>query len=265
VLDQSRLVTLTQPRRVHPEHRPAVAQQHVRAHPGADADPHPELFEALPSQRGRLVLAGLDLPTRKLPATRHFRRIGSGTRKYPAISDDGCANDDPWDSPFDVHGRQACQMSDRLGETRRPVGHETGELSTWTRRVVPSRLAGTKGNEEASIRPQAGNDAWEVAMRSRRGEHHADYLTDALSLLDGWTRDGREFKRTLPLDESQHAALTERIKVVADALQLRPQVRRQDGHTQIRLCTPDDGALSDGEVTLAARIEAMYRTIVHPA
>jgi 4a-hydroxytetrahydrobiopterin dehydratase len=131
--------------------------------------------------------------------------------------------------------------------------------------VVPSRLAGTKGNEEASIRPQAGNDAWEVAMRSRRGEHHMDYLTDALSLLDGWTRDGREFKRTLPLDESQHAALTERIKVVADALQLRPQVRRQDGHTQIRLCTPDDGALSDGEVTLAARIEAMYRTIVHPA
>jgi 4a-hydroxytetrahydrobiopterin dehydratase len=122
-----------------------------------------------------------------------------------------------------------------------------------------------KGNEEASIRPQAGNDAWEVAMRSRRGEHHTDYLTDALSLLDGWTRDGREFKRTLPLDESQHAALTERIKVVADALQLRPQVRRQDGHTQIRLCTPDDGALSDGEVTLAARIEAMYRTIVHPA
>jgi pterin-4a-carbinolamine dehydratase len=91
-----------------------------------------------------------------------------------------------------------------------------------------------------------------------------DYLTDALSLLEGWTRDGREFRRTLRLDDSQHAALTERIQVVADALQLRPQVRRQDGDTQIRLCTPD-GALSDGEVTLAARIEAMYRTITRPA
>ena len=102
-------------------------------------------------------------------------------------------------------------------------------------------------------------------MRSRRREHHMDYLTDALSLLDGWTRDGTEFRRTLRLDESQHAALAERIKVVADALQLRPQVRRLDGDTQIRLRTPDDGTLSDGEVTLAARIEAMYRTIVHPA
>ena len=102
-------------------------------------------------------------------------------------------------------------------------------------------------------------------MRARKGGDHADYLTDALSLLDGWIRDGQEFRRTLPLDDTQHAALTERIKVVADALQLRPQVRRLDGHTQIRLRTPDDGSLSDGEVTLAARIEAMYRTLTHPA
>jgi 4a-hydroxytetrahydrobiopterin dehydratase len=117
-------------------------------------------------------------------------------------------------------------------------------------------------NDEASIRPQAGNDAWEVAMRVRRGRDHVDYLTDALSLLDGWTRDGREFRRTLRLDDSQHAALTERIQVVADALQLRPHVRRRDGQTQIRLCTPDEGALSNGEVTLAARIEDLYRSIV---
>jgi 4a-hydroxytetrahydrobiopterin dehydratase len=102
-------------------------------------------------------------------------------------------------------------------------------------------------------------------MRARRSDKPADYLADALSLLGGWTRDGREFRRTLPLDDSQHAALAERIKVVADALQLRPQVRRQDGHTQIKLCTPDDGALSDGEVTLATRIEAMYQTIAQTA
>ncbi|MGC9671492.1 4a-hydroxytetrahydrobiopterin dehydratase [Planosporangium sp. 12N6] len=102
-------------------------------------------------------------------------------------------------------------------------------------------------------------------MRVRRSGKRADYLTDALSLLDGWTRDGREFRRTLPLDDSQHAALAERIKVVADALQLRPQVRRLDGHTQIKLCTHEDGTLSDGEVTLAARIEAMYQTIAQTA
>ena len=102
-------------------------------------------------------------------------------------------------------------------------------------------------------------------MRARRSDRPEDYLTDALSLLHGWTRDGREFRRTLRLDDSQHAALAERIKVVADALQVRPHLRRLDGHTQIRLCTPDDGVLSDGEVTLAARIEAMYQKIAPSA
>ena len=87
------------------------------------------------------------------------------------------------------------------------------------------------GDEEASIRPQAGNDAWEVAMRAkRRGlDEDTDYLSDALSLLKGWSREGRYFRRTLRLDESQHAALAERIKVVADALQVHPDVRRLDG------------------------------------
>jgi 4a-hydroxytetrahydrobiopterin dehydratase len=88
-----------------------------------------------------------------------------------------------------------------------------------------------------------------------------DYLSDAFALLAGWTRDGREIKRTLRLDDVQHAALTERIKVVADALQLRPEIRRFNGQTQIRLGTPEGSALTPGEVTLAARIEDAYRTI----
>lgn len=95
----------------------------------------------------------------------------------------------------------------------------------------------------------------------RSGGPSRDYLSDALTLLAGWTSDGREIRRTLPLDDTQHAALTERIKVVADALQVRPQIRRQDGHTQIRLGTPDGSALTAGEVTLAARIEDAYRTV----
>jgi 4a-hydroxytetrahydrobiopterin dehydratase len=88
-----------------------------------------------------------------------------------------------------------------------------------------------------------------------------DYLSDALALLEGWTRDGRDLRRTLHLDDCQHAALAERIKVVADALQLRPDVRRLDGHTQIKLRTPEGDGLSPGEITLAARIEDLYRTI----
>ena len=92
--------------------------------------------------------------------------------------------------------------------------------------------------------------------------HQRDYLSDALALLAGWTRDGREIKRTLRLDDSQHAALTERIKVVSDALQLRPEIRRLNGHTQIRLGSAEDAALTPGAVTLAARIEDAYRAVI---
>ncbi|GAA0718575.1 4a-hydroxytetrahydrobiopterin dehydratase [Dactylosporangium roseum] len=99
-------------------------------------------------------------------------------------------------------------------------------------------------------------------MRARWSDDHRDYLSDALALLQGWTHDGGEIRRTLHLDDSQHAALTERMKVVADALQVRPDVRRLDGRTQIRLHIPGTADLSPGEVTLAARIEDMYKTII---
>jgi pterin-4a-carbinolamine dehydratase len=88
-----------------------------------------------------------------------------------------------------------------------------------------------------------------------------DDLRDALGQLTEWIGDARELRRTMRLDESEHAALTERIKVVSDALQLRPDVRRRDGLTQICLRTPDGGALTAGEVRLAARIEDAYRSI----
>lgn len=98
-------------------------------------------------------------------------------------------------------------------------------------------------------------------MRASWGtRRRGDYLTDALTLLAGWARDEHEITRTLPLDDTEHAALTERIKVVADALQLQPEIRRRDGQTRIRLAMPE-GDLTAGEVTMAARIEDAYRTI----
>jgi len=95
----------------------------------------------------------------------------------------------------------------------------------------------------------------------RKDESEADYLNDALRVLAGWIREGCEIKRTLRLDDAQHAALTERIMVLADAVQLRPHIRRLNGHTQIRLDTPDSPALTAGQVALAARIEDAYRSI----
>src|SRR4029450_4132333 len=102
-------------------------------------------------------------------------------------------------------------------------------------------------------------------MRARKERAvRSDYLSDALTLLQGWTRDGVQLKRVLPCDDSQHAALTERIKVAADTLRIRPSIRRTDGHTQICLGDRDGDTLTDGEVALAARIEDFYRTVTAP-
>jgi 4a-hydroxytetrahydrobiopterin dehydratase len=122
----------------------------------------------------------------------------------------------------------------------------------------------TDHDDMATVWPQAGNDAkGGAAMRARRRRTNGtDYLSDALALLSGWTRDGVQLKRELACDDSQHAALTERIKVAADTLHIRPSIRRLDGHTQILLGDRDGEAITDGEVTLAARIEDFYRTVV---
>jgi 4a-hydroxytetrahydrobiopterin dehydratase len=88
-----------------------------------------------------------------------------------------------------------------------------------------------------------------------------DDLRDALGQLTEWTGDAREIRRTMRLDETQHAALAERIQVVAEAYELRPDVRWRDGFTHVCLRTPDGGSLTTGEVTLAARIEDAYRSV----
>jgi pterin-4a-carbinolamine dehydratase len=87
-----------------------------------------------------------------------------------------------------------------------------------------------------------------------------DFLRDALSRLTGWSGDCTEIRRTFKIDESQHADLTERAKVVADALSLRADIRRVDNCTQVRICDPGNG-LTAREVALAARIEDAYRTV----
>ncbi|GGK00519.1 hypothetical protein GCM10010123_33040 [Pilimelia anulata] len=94
---------------------------------------------------------------------------------------------------------------------------------------------------------------WSISRRP-------DYLSEAFALLAGWARQGREIHRSLALDDSQHAAFTERITVIADVLQIRPRVHRHDGHTLIRLHSPDE-ALHPGTVAMAARIEDVYRAV----
>ncbi len=85
-------------------------------------------------------------------------------------------------------------------------------------------------------------------------------LRDALAQLGGWTGDAHQIHRTLELDEAQHADLTERIKVFADAMHLRPLIRRYNGRTEIRLGGPEQ-VITATEVAFAARVEDAYRTV----
>ena len=102
-------------------------------------------------------------------------------------------------------------------------------------------------------------------MRTPRGTMRNDYLDDALALLAGWQRGDDTLTRTLPIDDAQHAALTERIKVAADALRIQPRISRQNGATEIRLDAPEGGSLTASEVTMAARIEDAYRAVTGQA
>ena len=88
-----------------------------------------------------------------------------------------------------------------------------------------------------------------------------DDLRDALGLLKEWIGDNREIRRTMLLDDSEHAAFAERVKVVSEALEVNPLVRRDNGYTYVCLRTADGGALTAGEVSLAARIEDAYRSV----
>ncbi|GAA2515031.1 pterin dehydratase [Pilimelia columellifera] len=103
---------------------------------------------------------------------------------------------------------------------------------------------------------------------SWRAGRRPDYLSEALALLSGWRSDGPLLRRDLTLSDSEHAALTERIQVAADALQVRPQVRRTAGQTVIKLdARHDDGrgptpSLTPNAVAFAARIEHAYRAVL---
>ena len=96
-----------------------------------------------------------------------------------------------------------------------------------------------------------------------RSRSERDYLSDALTVLDEWVREGQRIRRCLPLDDSQHAALTERVKIVADMLHLRPEVHRTAGQTEIIVGARDGSPITEGDVTLAARIEEAYRTVTN--
>lgn len=92
-----------------------------------------------------------------------------------------------------------------------------------------------------------------------RTEQDDNVLLDALRELNGWEADDNRLTRTLPLDESQHAALAEQIKIFADTLNVHPDVSRSDHATLIVLNRA--GGVSITDVTFAGRVESAYLAI----
>jgi 4a-hydroxytetrahydrobiopterin dehydratase len=92
-----------------------------------------------------------------------------------------------------------------------------------------------------------------------RTEQGDNVLRDALRELNGWVADDGRLVRSLPLDESQHAALAEQIKIFADTLNVRPDVSRSDEATLIVLGS--HGGVSITDVTFAGRVESAYLTL----
>lgn len=138
------------------------------------------------------------------------------------------------------------------------IGRSVDKRSTGHETKVTKKRPGRRRFGHKPVRRQGG-----MAVRGlwgRRG--NTDAVSEALSVLTEWTRDGRQLRRTLALSEAQHAALTERVKVVADALRVRPVIRRINGHTQIALGSRDGDPLTESDITLAARIEDAYRAII---
>jgi 4a-hydroxytetrahydrobiopterin dehydratase len=88
-----------------------------------------------------------------------------------------------------------------------------------------------------------------------------EIVHNVLAQLDGWQGDVRGIHRTLDITDAEHADLTERIKVVADAMRLRPSLRRESGRTTIHLDPANGDRVGPAEVTLAARIESAYRSV----
>src|SRR5918993_4752717 len=117
--------------------------------------------------------------------------------------------------PFGAHEAPACQINWKIGCRRRPLGHHKTEMWAWTCWPVSERLCTPTMTRWRQFGHKPATTPLEVyrvrALWNARAR--ADYLSDALAHLTGWTQEDRQLRRTFTLDDTQHADLTERIKV----------------------------------------------------
>ncbi|MFC4333805.1 hypothetical protein [Salininema proteolyticum] len=95
-------------------------------------------------------------------------------------------------------------------------------------------------------------------MGSKQGGD--DVILQGLEELPQWELRNGSIIRDLALDDSQHAELAERIRIVADTFGLNATIDRSPGNTQVAVCTsPLPG---ENVVTFAGRVESAYIAVV---
>jgi 4a-hydroxytetrahydrobiopterin dehydratase len=86
-------------------------------------------------------------------------------------------------------------------------------------------------------------------------------VRDAITRLHGWSGDTTGISRTITLTASQHSDFTERLKVCSDAMNHRPDISRVGDQTRIWLCTTAEGGITECDIALAARVNAIVRIV----
>ena len=83
-------------------------------------------------------------------------------------------------------------------------------------------------------------------------------IDDALGTLDGWERDGDALTKSYELDGFQQAIdFIGRIAPEADGMNHHPEIRNVYATVEIRLTSHDAGGITERDVDLARRIDAV--------
>ncbi len=88
-------------------------------------------------------------------------------------------------------------------------------------------------------------------------------LAAALCLLPEWSVDHGRIARTIWLDPHQDEVLRSQIDLVAGELDHHPVVEETDEGTKFLLWTHSRGGVTEMDVALAARIDALHAGLPH--